>query len=376
MAAPTRVALVIGQLGAGGAERQLYELVSGIDRARFHCVVYCLSDRVSPYGPMIEEAGLALRALPRRHHFELTRLLTLAAALRKDRIELVHSFLFIANAYAWAARRLAGVPRLVTSARNCKDVGQPRQWVNHLAFRDSDAVVCNGEAVRSFVIQRYAAPAGRTVVIYNGVDLGRFPPPDSDPASPARQSGDGLVITVGRLVAQKDLVLFLEAAALVARQRPRTRFVVAGNGPCRQELQDTADRLGLAGTVTFLGERDDVPALLLAADVFWLTSSWEGLPNVLLEAMAAGRPIVARAVGACSEVVQDGVTGFLVAERDPRAFARHTLTLLADPDLAETMGAEGRRRASEKFSVARMVDATEDLYGALTSQHRSPVRVD
>lgn len=358
---PVRIGLVIGQLCHGGAERQLYELVRGIDGDAFQAYVYCLSDAVEPYGPLVEREGAVLRVLPRARHLEVGRVRALARALARDRIAIAHAFLFNANPYAWAASRLAGVRRLVTSARNCQGIGRVRDLANRVAFRGSDVIICNGEAVREFVHRHYGAPRERCAVIYNGVDLEQFAPGPSAAGGPARP----LVLTVARLVPQKDLDLFVEAAARLAAAHPSVRFAIAGDGPCRPALQALAAERGLADRLTFLGARKDVPALLREASAFWLTSAVEGLPNVLLEATASGVPVVARDVGACREIVRHGATGYLVPARDPEPFVRHTLPLLNDPERAGLLGRAGRALAEERFSLNQMVRATERVYHSL-----------
>lgn len=359
-----RIGYVIGQLTYGGAERQLYELSRGLDATRFQCFVYCLSERTFPYGDMIREAGVEVRILKIHGHFDITRILQLASLLRKDRIDILHSFLFHANGYAWPARPLAGVPRLVTSARNCQTVGPLRDWINRLAFQTSDVIICNGEAVRSFIGRQYRAPAEKCAVIYNGVDLERFTPSMEVPPS-VRRSGDRLVITVGRLVPQKDIELFLDAAALLTRKQAGVRFLIVGDGPCRGALERYAAGNGLGRQVAFLGERADVPELLHTADVVWLTSAWEGLSNLLLEAMACAKPIVTRDVGACREIVRHGVNGYLVPKRDAEAFAQHTVGLLTNPVQASEMGQAGRKIAEETFSLSAMIRNTATLYDSL-----------
>jgi glycosyltransferase involved in cell wall biosynthesis len=356
-----RIGYVIGQLTYGGAERQLYELIRRIDRGKFQCFVYCLSEKTFPFGDKIKEAGAELRVLRRRHHFDIARVRELARLLRKDRIDIVHSFLFKANGYAWSACLLAGVSRLVTSARNCKEIGALRDWVNRLAFSASDAIICNGEAVRSFSARHFNIPMGKSVVIYNGIDLDRYRPAPTD-GDGAGKPEDKLVITVGRLVPQKDLELFIEAAKLLDQEYKGARFLVVGDGPCRSDLMRCAEASGLDGKLTFAGERDDVPDLVAQAEVFWLTSRWEGLPNVLLEAMACGKPVVARDVGACRELIQHSETGFLVPERDAQTFAHYTMKLLSNPPYAREIGLAGRRKVEEKFSVAQMSEATQMLY--------------
>jgi glycosyltransferase involved in cell wall biosynthesis len=363
-----RIGFVISHLSHGGAQRQIYELVRRISPEHFQCFVYSLSEMISPYGGMITETGAKLRVIKREGHFEVDRIFKLAALLRKDRVDILHSFLFVANGYACPARLLAGVPRLVTSARNCKDVGLLRGWVNRLAFILSDAIACNGDAVRSYVAQKYHAPLDRSVVIYNGLDLARFETfLDAIEEAPSRctETRRPTVMTIARLVPQKDLSLFLEGAALLARRATDVQFVIVGDGPCRVDLARYASKNGLDKTISFLGEREDIPQLLANADVFWLTSEWEGLPNVLLEAMACGKPVVARDVGSCREVVNHGNTGYLVVGRDAAKFAEFTLSLLNNPVHARAMGFAGRRVIEDKFSVARMSDATETLYRSL-----------
>jgi glycosyltransferase involved in cell wall biosynthesis len=356
-----RIGYVIGQLTRGGAERQLYELVRSINHDRVECVVYCLSDRTDPFGDMIAAAGVKVTVLPRSTRNRHTRILGLARHARQDRIDILHAFLGHASGYAWVARYLAGAPRLITSARNCKRLGFFRDWPLTLAYRSSDAIECNAEAVRAFVVSQYGAPAAKCHVIHNSVDITRFAPPPQS-SSAWKGGSTPTVMTVCRLVAQKDLGLFLEAARLLTTSGPATRFLVVGNGRGRGGLVRMAAELGLGNAVEFLGERADVPDLLRGADVFWLTSSWEGLPNVLLEAQATGVPVVARDAGGAREAMRDGVTGYIVADRDAAAFASHTRDLLTDLDKARTMGVAGRRLMEGCFSIAARMRAIERLY--------------
>jgi glycosyltransferase involved in cell wall biosynthesis len=361
-----RIGYVIGQLTYGGAERQLYELVRSIDPNGFQRFVYCLSERTVPFGDMIRESGAELRILHRRCHFDIARMRELACLLRRDRIDILHSFLFKANGYAWSANLLAGVPRLVTSARSCnKEIGFLKGWVNRLAFWASDVIICNGEAVRSFTVRHFNVPIRKSTVIYNGIDLDRFLTSPVPATCKGLKPEHRLVITVARLVPEKDVGLFIEAAKLLGQEYAGVRFLIVGDGPCRSDLMRCASENGLDGKISFLGERDDIPQLLVNADVFWLTSKWEGLPNVLLEAMACGKPVVARDVGACRELINNGETGFLVSGRDAKQFAHYTLGLLTNPAHARRMGLAGRRLVEEKFSVARMSEATETLYRSL-----------
>jgi glycosyltransferase involved in cell wall biosynthesis len=362
-----RIGYVIGQLTQGGTERQLYELVRAVDRKSFETFVYCLSEKTAPFGDLISKTGAKLRVLRRRCHLDVARMRELASLLRRDRIDIVHSLLFEANAYAWPACFLAGVPHLVTSVRSCNsELDVLRRWVNRLAFRSSDAVICNGEVVRSFLARYFSVPRQKSIVIHNGIDLDQFQKSSAAPTTNGDPNCDHrVVITVARLVPEKDVNLFIEAAELLSDEYPNVRFVIVGDGPCRSELMRCVSESGLDEKISFFGERDDVPQLLANADVFWLTSKWEGLPNVVLEAMACGKPVVARDVGACRELIKHGETGFLVSARDARQFKEYTLNLFRDPCRRMDMGTAARKLVEDSFSVARMSEATEALYRSL-----------
>lgn len=171
-----------------------------------------------------------------------------------------------------------------------------------------------------------------------------------------------LVATAARLHPQKDLGTLLAAVATLHRHRPDVRVVIAGGGPSETELQDTRDRLGLAGVVDFLGPRSDVPDVLGAADVVALSSVWEGSPLVVAEAMLLGRPVVATAVGAVPEVVIDGETGRLVPPRDPDALAAALEAVLADPAAADAMARAGKAVADRRYSPSVLVDQVDAVY--------------
>jgi len=344
---PRRVALVIGQLTRGGAEGQLAQLVRHLDRSRYEPVVYCLSSQTQPVGGEIEAGGTMVRAVTGS---VLKRVRLLAEYLATDRIDVVHSWLYLANAFAVAACLVRRQP-LVTSARNCKIQGRV---ANALAFRVSRRIVVNSQDVAAYIARHYGAPRGRIRVIYNGLDVERFHPP----AAPA---GGGPIVTVGRLVEQKNHEMFLHAAAALSRDVPEAAFLIIGDGPLRGALEEQARRLGIADRVTFAGERHDVDEVMRQASLFWLTSRWEGMPNVVLEAMASGLPVIATDVGGTRELLQDGADGFIVPAGDTDAFVRRSRELLRDAAMRRRFSAAARAHA-EVFSTSRMVGAMMQLY--------------
>jgi glycosyltransferase involved in cell wall biosynthesis len=348
-----QLGLVIGQLTVGGAEGQLYLLCRGLDRAAVRPIVYCLSDRTEPYGPLIEGAGVTLRIITGDRPARVRRLRRL---LNADGIDVVHAWLFVANAYAWLATRGTG-RLLLTSARNCKRQGGILDWLNRRAFAASDAIVANSQQVAEYIRHEYGAPRERVCVVHNAVDTERF-----RPASDARPSL--CVVMIGRLVPQKNPQLFVAAAAAVRAAMPGgcdIRFLLIGDGPLRAQVEADVAAAGLQECCTVMGERRDTPELLRQADLFWLTSGWEGLPNVVLEAMASGLPVVATDVGGTRELIRHGQDGFLIKAGDRDALVAHSLELLRDGEKRRQCSCAARARA-EAFAPQRMVTAMQELY--------------
>jgi glycosyltransferase involved in cell wall biosynthesis len=355
---PGRVGLVIGQLTYGGAESQLFELARALASKAAAPVVYCLSSSSEPYGSRLREAGVELRVLPSRGSFDFSRVLALRRALHEDGVSVVHAFLFLASGYAYLATRTRRGVRLVTSARNCKPEPNPlRRAMLRAAFRASARVICNSREMERYARSYYGAPEGRTAVVLNGVDTARFDVP--------RRAHEGLRIgTVGRIEKQKNLGVFLDAAALVLAERPDARFEILGEGSLKAHFEAEVAKRGLGAVVSLPGTRSDVPQFYAGLDQFWLTSDYEGTPNVVLEALASGLPVVATRVGGTPEVIDEGATGLLVDAGDAVGVASAALSLARDPARSSEMGRAAAASARDRFSIAAMVRATEAVYEA------------
>jgi glycosyltransferase involved in cell wall biosynthesis len=357
----------------GGTERQVVNLIQNYDRARFDVHLACFRLR----GPLLREIDRSTVALA---DYTITTLASpwtlwqqwrLARYVRAQGIRIVHSFGFYANVFAIPAARLGGAEVVVASIR---DTGDHLSWLQKAmqkwACRAADHVLVNALAVRTVLVgQGYEA--GRISVIPNGIDVSRFK--DHGGAESLRVElglppTSPIVAAFLRLNRLKGVEYFLEAAALLVKRFDEARFLIVGDSVSeayRDELEDYADRLGLGDRVVFAGFRSDVPALLSEVCVSVLPSLSEGLSNVLLEAMAAGVPVVATSVGGTPEVVEDGVTGLLVPPRDASALAQAIGSLLADPDRGRSIGHAGRLRVAEQFSLEATVRKTEDLYERL-----------
>ncbi|NOT35686.1 MAG: glycosyltransferase, partial [Candidatus Eisenbacteria bacterium] len=337
-----RVLYVVNNFVAGGAERHLLELWSRLDRDRFELAIACFERRgqftvaVGALGWPVHDLGMSSRIYGPSGWRGLLRLVNLVRDWRPD---VIHGYLFGPNLFAALAGRLCGVRAVVVSKRNMDEFETPRQVaVQRLAHRLATHVVAVSRAVGESSVALGVARE-RVTVIPNGVDVDRFGNGAIERSALGLKGVAPVIGSVGCLAVRKDQGMLLEALALLTREGQPFEAVLIGDGPERERLERQAHTLGLDDRVHFLGERPDVERLLPALDVFVLSSREEGIPNALLEAMAAGRASIATAVGGTPEVMQDGRTGWLVPARDPAALARALASALADPT-------EARRRAS------------------------------
>jgi glycosyltransferase involved in cell wall biosynthesis len=231
--------------------------------------------------------------------------------------------------------------------------------------RFADWAVPNSEAGRKNLVERGINPS-RIKVIYNGINLSRLTVDNQD-LEQVKQSldpppGGKVVGMMARMFPVKNHAAFLQAAVLINRVVPNTRFALVGDGPLRGYLEDLSQELGLGSKVTFFGEQRDVGTYLAAIDIAALTSETEGCSNSLLEAMALGKPVVATDVGGNREVVHHGETGFLIPPGDVEALAEAIITLLQHPEIARSMGQAGKEMVVSRFSLERMVHEYENMY--------------
>jgi glycosyltransferase involved in cell wall biosynthesis len=290
--------------------------------------------------------------------------------LRQERPIILHAWMIHANVLGRALGRLAGVAIIITSRRNVSIGGKRREAINRVTAGLGDRAIAVCELARQVEIEQTKVLPEKVVTIYNGVEADMFSQVAPQSAVQARSAfgipTDVLLVgSVGRFRLQKGFVDLLVAMRQVDEHVSGTRLLLVGDGDLQDDLEAKTLSLGLDKVVTFAGMRSDVPKILKALDVFVLPSWWEGMPNAVLEAMAAGLPVVATAVGGTPEVVVDGVTGLLVPPHDPDSLAQAIVRLLGDPDLRRRMGQAGQDRVGQQFSVEKMVEQTQTLYEQL-----------
>jgi len=352
-----KVAYVIDDLGRGGAQRQLSLLAPALASRARGAVVFCMSSITAPFSDVIRAGGVEVRAFERRSSMDLVRLALLRRGIRDKGADVVHSFLDASNAYAYAAARSLRLPVVLSLRSDRLSLGGVRARVLRAMLRNAEAVVANSEAGHRTLVSQIGVDQARALLVRNCVDADSF-------RAGARR-GVPTVGYVGRLVPLKRVDRLVEAFSAVAAE---AELVIVGDGPERPRLEALVERKGLSSRVTFAGAVDDVGPWLDRFTCLVLPSEWEGLPNVLLEALAAGIPVVAPPVGDVPTIVQDGRTGVLVAE--DAALPTAVTRALRDTDLQRSARDEGPAFVRENFSVDRAADALLYCYHRLVSARR------
>ena len=353
-------------LSVGGAEELILGASGALPGVGVDTGVVALTRR-GPIADEIAAAGVPVRLVagepgPR----DPAAFLRLVRLLQREQPDVVHTFLIVAGIYGRLAAFAAGVPLVLAAEQNVY-ARKPRRHAlmeRALAARTHRVVACC-EVVGRHYQQQVGVPRSKIAVIYNAVRFGRRPQPtDRETARFAlKLPPDAVVLgTLGRLTEQKGQRLLLEAVAGLARDLPDLVLFLVGSGPLRDDLETEAGRLGIADRVRFLGLRRDRPTLYAAMDVFVLPSRWEGLSLALVEAMGAGRAVVATDVGGNPEVVRDGQNGLLVPPNDVGALADAIGRLARDRDLRGVLGDAAAVDARARYSIDRHVAQLSALY--------------
>lgn len=378
-----RIAHVITRLDLGGAQQNTLFCVRQHDRSRFEVeLIAGQGGALDDEARAIPDARVAI--VPYLEHAVSPRrdppaLLRLRDHFRAHRIDLVHTHSSKAGILGRWAARLAGVPAVVHTAHGWSFNSTQRASVRRMyttleriTAPITDRLVTVSRTDRDRGVAAAIGRAQQYRVLHSGIEIGAFDRPERDPSIVRRELGIDphhvLVGTVACLKPQKAPLDFVRAAAAAHARCERMRFVIVGDGELREAVSAEARRLGIQDVVRLTGWRRDVADLLHAMDLFLLTSRFEGLPRAVLQAMAAGVPVVATAVDGTPEVVRDGRTGLLVSPGQPDEAARRLLEIVGDPALGERCVEGARRVLDERFEIARMVRDLEAIYISLLEE--------
>ncbi|NOZ07575.1 MAG: glycosyltransferase [FCB group bacterium] len=374
MAAPkTSVIYITDSLGRGGAEKQLYYLCSNLPRDKYSVGIISLNDVPSKtYSNRLTKLGIPIWQLTPEDSGLSNRLRAITRILKAKKPDIIHSWSFYANPYASVCGFLAGIPVRLGSLRNnpfsvaIRAMNPLLRW---LAYHSVNGFVVNSRIARDQLIEN-GYPTEKIFYVRNALEIDDTAHLQTEPAD---LSGFGIdpytkvVATVGNIRSQKNHKLFVEAMQNVLQTVPDVKCLIVGVNIPREEalfrsLQQQIAGLGLEDSIHFTGQRDDIPQLLRRITVFCLTSLSEGTPNVVLEAMAAGVPVVSTNVGDVPEIITDGENGLLVDSGDAAGLSRKVTALLEDENLATKLGEAGKRTIHEKYSVSRSVGEMETVY--------------
>ncbi len=371
-----KLALLIPTLDRSGAEKQFTLLATGLPREEFDVRVIALT-RGGPFARSLCEHNIPVTLLNKRWKFDLAAWYRLRNWMRQEQPDILHTWLFAANAYGRLARG-SSRPRVVISER-CVDTWKAdwQHWIDRRLVSRTSRLIGNSQSVADYYAGQ-GFPTDQISVIYNGIEA---PAPSSvDRTTLLSQlnlpDSTKLVGYVGRLARQKRIPDLLWGLQLLRQADDRVCLLIVGDGPEQERLRQRAREVECAEFVRFLGHRSDASDLLSTLDAFWLGSDFEGLSNSLMEAMIRGIPCVATDIPANRELITHGSHGYLVGVGDGVGFAQFTIKLFQDPNLARTLGENAARRMTEDFSVPRMIAAHIDLYrdvlrAGLPSEHPS-----
>jgi glycosyltransferase involved in cell wall biosynthesis len=360
---------VLHSLDIGGAEVLAANLARSL-QDRFHFVFACL-DQPGAQSAQLEREGFEIDVIGRRAGFDWNCMRKLAACFARRRVQLIHAHQYTPFFYAAGSGLFRKRPSILFTehGRWYPDRrSRKRVLFNRMMLRKRDRVVGVGEHVRRALIDNEGLPADRVGVIYNGVNLSNFGRRECSENCRLRTrrelkiADDAVVVLqVARLDALKDHLMAVEAAVEVAKLRSDVQVLFVGDGPERASIESAIQSHSLGHCVQLLGSRNDVGRLLMAADIFLLTSISEGIPLTIIEAMAAGLPVVATAVGGVPEVVVEE-TGLLVPKKSPALLANAIMRLANDPSLRRSLGHAGELRAQKLFSDDQMNNSYANAY--------------
>lgn len=371
-----RVAFCIDNMNVGGTELNAFRTARRLNAAGVDLRVVSLSTE----GPLLAqyaELGIPVDLLPLGKLYGRGALAAgrrLAGIIRERSVQVVHAHDFYSNIFAAPWTRVAGA-RFIASRRWWEGPSRRAQrWANRASYALAHRVLANSESVAELLVRGERVRRSRVAVVPNFLDEEAFdPPPAGWVEGLARELDLPDDRTVAGVVASlspiKDHGTLLRAMASLAKDWPRLHLVlVGGDGGSRRELEQLTGNLGIADRVRFAGFRPNQPSAHHLFDISVLTSVSEGMPNSVLEAMAAGRPVVATRVGAIPDAVIDGETGLLVPPREPGSVAAALGTLLRDPARGINLGARGRERARARYAATGVIARLNELYHELVSR--------
>ncbi len=365
----TRIMFIVTSLYMGGQERKLLDIINNLDPSKYECEICCTKEP----GPLAEDAkesGVTVHSKLLSSKYDIRVLPRMISLLKKQNIQIAYTVGAGDNMF-WGrlAAKLAGVPLIFSSLHKMWDKDKDKStvgYLNKLLIPYTDKIIAVGEKAKKFLVEFEKIDQSKIEVICNGVDVDLYPSKNKEKV---RQElsipADALVVgIVASLRTEKGHAVFLEAAEKVRAVFDNVNFIICGDGSEKEFINKKIKKLGLSGAVHMLGMRRDVPEIMAALDVLVLASYpyVETFPNVVLEAMASQKPVVATNVGCITEIVTEGETGRIVPVNDPASMAEAIISILKNRGSRKRMGTKAREIVCEKFTLDKMVKQREALF--------------
>jgi glycosyltransferase involved in cell wall biosynthesis len=359
-----KIVYFIDHLRPDGTQHVLKQLVGGLHERGHVQYVLCLNDSWDEiFKQQLEDAGCEVKIIGKPAIFTGIGLLRIFTFLQRHQFDAAVTFLFASDLIGRPLARLAGLPRLVTSIQARDEFYSPfMRWLIRRTIRLANVIQLSSEHIRKFAISQEGAPPDRIRVIYHSIraELYEHPSTRQEMINGFDLPGSAVLLgTIGRLTYQKGLDVLLPALAQIPQDN--IHLLVAGQGEELEHLQALAVKLGIGDRVHFLGYRRDIPGWLGGLDLYVHAARYEGMPIAILEAMAAGCPIVATAVDGTRELIEDQKYGWLVPAEEPAQFTKAIQEALANPEEARQRGQAARRRVIKEFSEQKMIDEWEKI---------------
>jgi len=359
-----KIIQIIPTLDIGGAERLMVDLVKGLDKDFYEIEVICLK-RFGVWGLKLKELGVKMFLVGQKRKISPIGFIKLASILKREKPDLVHTHLFGADIYGKLAAKLAGVKHIISTEHNInRSEGRIKKMAKKFVFKYNEMSVAVSQAVKDYMIEYEGAAAGKIKVIYNGAIIENFL---NQPSGNGEK--DKITIgAVGRLTRQKNFSGLITAISLIKNNK--IECLIAGDGELKKDLQKQIKDLNLDDKVKLIGQRKDIGVFLSSLDIFVMPSLWEGFGIAVLEAGAAGLPVIASAVDSLKEIIEHNKTGILVEPANENELSEKITYLLNNKIERERLGGNLREKVISNFSLEKMVQEYDKLYKSLTGYAR------
>lgn len=367
-----KICYVIGTLEIGGAEKQLLLLIKNLDKQRFLPVLIALRD-----GRMRQdfEEVVEVKVIGKRWKFDPFFIWELTKVIKREKPDILHTFMFTSNTWGRIAGIITGIPVIVASER-CVDLW--KKWhhklIDRILLQYTKKIIANSHSVRDFYQKTEKIPDEKIKVVYNGIEFEKIEKVKVDFGKKKRElnleNAKWIVGTGGRFTLQKGFTYLLKAIPDVIKKFPECHFILIGDGFLMNEFKNLVKKSGIEKNVIFTGYRKDILEIFSICDLIVVPSLFEGMPNIVLEAMAIRKPVVGSYIPEIKEIMKDGENGFLVPVKTPDVISEKIIVLLQNTELRKKMGESGYETIKEKFNLKGMVEKYERIYMKLIEKVR------